>query len=333
MLKISIAICTYNGETYLQEQLNSYAAQTRLPDEVVVCDDCSSDKTVKIIRDFAERAPFPVRLYANETNLRSTKNFEKAISLCEGDIIFLSDQDDVWHKNKLEKFTAAFETDEQVGLVFCDGELVDENLISLNISAWQAIRFDKKRQNSVKNGDGLAVILDNNVVTGCMMAFRAKYKDLLLPIPNDIQGVIHDHWIALLMFTVVKVNFIPERLVKYRQHSGQQLGLSITAEAPVGLREKIATRHDFQVQQFRLEDLKKRLSDRITAQAENYQGNKKDLLNDLNERIRHVQARTKITKSRKLGVVLIIKELFTLRYHRYSNGWRSAVKDLLLYSK
>jgi len=332
-MKISVALCTFNGEKYLKEQLQSFAAQTRLPDEVVVCDDCSSDKTVKIIRDFAACASFPVRLYANETNLRSTKNFEKAISLCEGDIILLSDQDDVWHKNKLEKFTDAFEIDEQVGLVFCDGELVDENLISLNISSWQALQFDKKKQNLVKNGDGLAVILDGNVVSGCMMAFRAKYKDLLLPIPNDIQGVIHDHWIALLMLTVAKVNLIPERLVKYRQHSGQQLGMSIITKTPVGLREKIALKPDFQVQQFKLEDLKKRLYDRITAQAENYQGNKKDLLNDLNERIRHIHARTKIAKSRKLGVPLIIKELFTLRYHRYSNGWRSAVKDLLLYSK
>ncbi len=332
-MKISIALCTYNGEKFLTEQVNSFLTQTRLPDEVVVCDDCSSDETVKIIRDFASRASFPVRLYINETNLRSTKNFEKAISLCEGDIILLSDQDDVWHKNKLEKFTAAFEIDEQVGLVFCDGELVDENLISLNTTSWQSLRFDKKRQNSVKSGDGLAVILDGNVVSGCMMAFRAKYKKLLLPIPNDIQDVIHDHWIALLMSTVAKVNLIPERLVKYRQHSGQQLGMSVTTKTSLGLREKIAIKPDFQMQQFRLEDLKKRLNDRINAQPENYQGNKKDLLNDLNERIRHIQARTKITKNRKLSVPLIIKELFTLRYHRYSNGWRSAVKDLLLHSK
>jgi glycosyltransferase involved in cell wall biosynthesis len=332
-MKISIALCTYNGEKFLTEQVNSFLSQTRLPDEVVVCDDCSSDKTVKIIRDFAARAPFPVRLYANETNLRSTKNFEKAISLCEGDIILLSDQDDVWHKNKLEKFAAAFEIDEQIGLVFCDGELVDENLTSLNSTSWQALQFDKKRQYSVKNGDGLAVILDGNVASGCMMAFRAKYKNLLLPIPNDIQDVIHDHWIALLMSTVAKVNLIPERLVKYRQHSGQQLGMSVTTKTSLALREKIAIKPDFQVHQFRLEDLKKRLNDRINAQAENYQDNKKDLLNDLNERIRHIQARTKITKNRKLSVPLIIKELFTLRYHRYSNGWRSAIKDLLLHSK
>lgn len=332
-MKISIALCTYNGEEFLTEQLNSFLTQTRLPDEVIVCDDCSRDNTVKIIRDFAARAPFLVRLYANETNLRVIKNFEKAISLCGGDIILLSDQDDVWHKNKLEKFTAAFETDEQVGLVFCDGELVDENLISLNSSAWQACRFDKKKQNSVKNGDGLAIILDDNVVSGCMMAFRAKYKDLLLPIPNDIQDVIHDYWIALLMLTVAKVNLIPKRLVKYRQHSGQQLGMSVATKTPESLREKIAIKHDFQMQQFKLEDLKKHLNDRITAQGENYQSNKKVLLNELNERLRHTQARIKIAKSRKLGVPLIIKELFTLRYHRYSNGWRSAVKDLLLYLK
>ncbi len=87
IMKISIALCPYNGEKFLIGQANSFLTQTRLPDEVVVCDDCSRDKTVKIIRDFAARAPFPMRLYANEINLRSTKNFEKAIFLCESNII------------------------------------------------------------------------------------------------------------------------------------------------------------------------------------------------------------------------------------------------------
>src|SRR4030095_14430308 len=89
-LFVSIALCSYNGERYLQEQLDSIAGQSRLPDELVVCDDRSLDETAEIIRAFASKVPFPVRLTINERNLGSTKNFEKAISLCRGDIILLS---------------------------------------------------------------------------------------------------------------------------------------------------------------------------------------------------------------------------------------------------
>jgi len=87
-MKVSIALCTYNGEKFLAEQLKSIAGQTRLPDELVICDDCSQDATVDIVRGFAKVAPFSVRLLTNKTNAGSTKNFERAISLCEGDIIF-----------------------------------------------------------------------------------------------------------------------------------------------------------------------------------------------------------------------------------------------------
>ena len=92
-MKVSIALCTYNGSEFLGEQLASFLTQTRLPDEIVVCDDCSLDSTVQILDDFAAHAPFPVRIYRNEKNLRSTKNFEQAIDLCEGDIILLADQE------------------------------------------------------------------------------------------------------------------------------------------------------------------------------------------------------------------------------------------------
>ncbi|HIE59179.1 MAG TPA: glycosyltransferase, partial [Hydrogenothermaceae bacterium] len=94
-MRISIALATYNGDTYLQDQLNSYIAQERLPDEMVVCDDVSKDETVAILEAFQKVAPFEVQIIKNETNLGYTKNFEKALSLCSGDIVFFSDQDDV----------------------------------------------------------------------------------------------------------------------------------------------------------------------------------------------------------------------------------------------
>src|ERR687894_3003245 len=101
--RFSVAMCTYNGARFVAEQLASVAAQTRPPDELVVCDDGSTDETCRLVEEFAARAPFPVRLFVNERNLGSTRNFGRAVALCEGDLVALSDQDDVWHPEKLER--------------------------------------------------------------------------------------------------------------------------------------------------------------------------------------------------------------------------------------
>src|ERR1019366_197610 len=95
--RISVALCTYNGERFLSQQLASIGKQTRLPDELVVCDDSSTDRTVAIVREFAASVSFPVRVFENQRNLGSAANFERAIRLCDGDLIALSDQDDIWY--------------------------------------------------------------------------------------------------------------------------------------------------------------------------------------------------------------------------------------------
>ena len=96
-LRFSVALCTYDGARYLTDQLDSFISQVRRPDELIICDDASTDESLDIIMSFAMHAPFPVRIYRNEHNLGFIKNFEKAIQLCDGDIIALADQDDVWY--------------------------------------------------------------------------------------------------------------------------------------------------------------------------------------------------------------------------------------------
>ena len=123
--KVSIAMAAYNGADYLSEQLSSFLLQTRLPDELVVCDDASSDSTVSIIEEFALRAPFEVRLIKNKQNLGYIRNFEKALSLCQGDLIFLSDQDDVWFPEKVCYIEKFFLKDAARLLVIHDGKLFD----------------------------------------------------------------------------------------------------------------------------------------------------------------------------------------------------------------
>jgi len=106
-MKLSVALCTYNGEKFIEQQINSILNQSISIDEIVICDDQSTDKTVEILKKLQSEHKAIV-VIENEINLRSTKNFEKAISLCTGDFIFLSDQDDVWNAQKVEKTLAIF---------------------------------------------------------------------------------------------------------------------------------------------------------------------------------------------------------------------------------
>ena len=99
---VSIALCTYNGEKFLDLQLESLRHQTVAPDELIVCDDASSDRSVEIVEAFARRVSFPVRLFRNARNLGYVKNFEQAISHCTQDLVFLCDQDDLWDARKIE---------------------------------------------------------------------------------------------------------------------------------------------------------------------------------------------------------------------------------------
>jgi glycosyltransferase involved in cell wall biosynthesis len=184
-MKISIALCTYNGEKYLSDQLSSYLKQDRLPDELVICDDRSTDHTIEIVEQFAAKAPFPVHLHVNETNLGSTKNFEKAFQLCQGEIIVPSDQDDVWHPDKLKQMESALNHNPHVGLVFTDANVVDTNLNPLGYTLWQSIKLTPPKQRLVSEGKALSVLMKHNVVTGAAMAFRAQYRSLFMPIPTE----------------------------------------------------------------------------------------------------------------------------------------------------
>jgi glycosyltransferase involved in cell wall biosynthesis len=220
-MNLSIALGTYNGAAYLKEQLESFAAQTRAPNELVISDDHSTDDTLRLVEEFAATAGFPVCLSVNESNLGTAKNFEKAISLCRGDVILLSDQDDVWHSDKLETVERIFEAKPQLSLVFSDAELVDERLRLFDETLFDRLNFNGRKQGLVKSGRALDVQLRENLVCGCTMAFRADLKELVLPIPGE-GPLVHDGWIVLLIAAVGEIDFINRPLLKYRQHSAQQ---------------------------------------------------------------------------------------------------------------
>lgn len=222
---VSIALCTYNGARYLQQQLESLADQTLLPGELVACDDGSSDDTVEILKAFSEKAPFPVHIHINHSNLGVARNFEKCISLCTGDLIAPCDQDDAWKPEKLEKLAAALNNNAEAGFVFCDAELVDEKLASLNRCLWdeEPNNFSQSERQGFAQSDQLRHLLKRNMVTGACMMFRVRLIPHIVPIPPSW---IHDYWIATIATALGHRGIIvDEPLVLYRQHQGQQIGV------------------------------------------------------------------------------------------------------------
>lgn len=217
---VSVAVCTYNGEQFIGEQLESIVQQTRRPDEIVICDDGSADNTWEIVQRFAMGASGVVRVYRNRKNCGVNGNFARAISRCEGDVIFLADQDDYWYETKVERVVDKFKAPE-VQMVFSDGEVMDERGAPLNYRLWEAMGFSADEQEEWRHRSALDVLLRSSVVTGATMAFRAHIRDRILPIGS---AWVHDGWIALMTSVLGQTDFITEPLIRYRQHGGNQVG-------------------------------------------------------------------------------------------------------------
>jgi hypothetical protein len=182
MVKISIAMTTYNGARHIREQLDSFATQTLLPNELVVTDDGSSDKTLTILEQFSESAPFTVRVVKNDVNLGFTKNFNKALSLCSGDIVLLSDQDDLWFSNKINRIAEIMADDPNCWVLVHDGRIVDETLV------WSGVT----KMSQIRSGYGGDATPD----TGALTAIRRVFLSMALPVPDAVVG--HDIWLHTL---------------------------------------------------------------------------------------------------------------------------------------
>jgi len=319
--RLSVAMCTYNGARFLGEQLESIASQTRLPDELVVCDDCSTDGSAEILKSFVRHSPFDVRLEINENNLGSTKNFEKAISICQGEVIALADQDDIWYPSRLKVTESAFRNNPLVGAVFADADVVDEALNPLGYRLWEVALFSRAQKRLFAAGRPFEALLAHNVVTGATLAFRSKYLPLVCPIPSEW---VHDGWIAILIAGVDAVLPIKIPVIKYRQHSEQQLGARKR-----DLLSRISNTQTVQNQKRYLQmpieyrAVFERFSLRLGDDSQSR-------LTLLKNKIEHLECCAALPKSHLLRVPRITAEFMRNRYSEYGYGWRGAVRDLLV---
>ena len=327
-MKISVAMCTYNGADFLPAQLESILAQSRKPDQIVVCDDGSTDETRALLQKFEKQSPDVILLRFNKKNLGSIKNFEQAIRLCNGDVIALSDQDDIWRPDKLQLIEQAF-SKSSTGLVFSDADIVDENLKPLARRMWNEVGFDAQKRKLLRNGRALEVLTAGWTVTGATMAFRSQFVKICLPIPDGI-AMIHDGWIALAIAAVADVVAIDDPLVQYRQHASQQIGAPEHAETgpePHGL-EKVETALKRRNNSADLYKILETLEERLVAFTGFYDTAR--ALSVVGNYSFHLHVRANLPRRRRLNrVPSILRELLSLRYHEYANGFKSAAKDLV----
>lgn len=217
--KVDILIATYNGEKYLKEQLDSILNQTYKNIRIVISDDCSKDSTIDILKEY-EQKDNRIELYLHEKNLGVVKNIEFMLSKVENDLYMLSDQDDVWLPEKVQKSVEKLE-EENADLVFGDLEVVDEKLNTIYPSFGDFMLLNKKIDKYINTNE---VNYLYNCVTGCTVLSKKKFIDKIIPIPTESKYLIHDHWIGLILSLNGRLAYMHEKYIKYRQHGNNQVG-------------------------------------------------------------------------------------------------------------
>ncbi len=223
-MKLSVAFIVYNGSNYMEQQLDSILNQSVKVDEIVVCEDNSTDNTNEILEKYNKANPGLFKILHNSQNLGSNKNAEKAIQHCNGDIVFLSDHDDEWLPNKVERTLQYFEQNPQINGVFSNGYLMNaQSEIDTKNALWDSMSFPFTQ---LKNNSALLreyIHTNENSATGAAMAFRRKLSFLDQPFPS-IKFLIHDRWISMNLSNDNSLGFVEDKLIKYRLHPKQETG-------------------------------------------------------------------------------------------------------------
>jgi glycosyltransferase involved in cell wall biosynthesis len=223
-MKVSVAMATYNGEKYLEQQIDSILSQLGNEDELIISDDHSSDQTLSIIEKFM-KDDHRVKLYMNDES-GVTSNFENAIKRTKNEIIFLSDQDDVWKPEKVKTVKDYYVKNPQIQMIMSDITVVDNQL---NPTIESFYEFRGSRAGVLKN------IIKNSYI-GCAMSFKKELKTKILPIPRNVP--MHDMWIGLVADMNKSALLIPEKLIYYRRHDATVTSVENTSS----LKEKILWR-------------------------------------------------------------------------------------------
>jgi GT2 family glycosyltransferase len=204
-LTLSVCIATYNGSQHIERQLRSILVQIGVNDEVIIVDDCSTDNTISIIKNLKDDR---IKIYLNPKNIGVVQTFGRALSLAEGDLILLSDQDDFWYSDKVMTVTNIFST-QSLGLLVHNARIVNNDVI-----------ISHSLFNYSNSGYGILKNIISNTYTGCCMSFRRELLPKILPIPSK-KGLYHDAWIGIISeFSGFKTVFLNIPLIEWNRHGG-----------------------------------------------------------------------------------------------------------------
>ncbi|OCN05574.1 hypothetical protein A4S06_08390 [Erysipelotrichaceae bacterium MTC7] len=226
-MKISVALCTYNGELYVRQQLQSILSQTQQVDELIICDDGSTDGTVACIEQVLKDATIPYKIIQNESSLGVVCNFYKAYHLCSGDIIFSCDQDDVWQMNKVERIMPIFE-DEKIQLVASNADIIDAKGNKTGQVLNQLVGFEPP----MNQKEWKDILLHSFCITGATMALR---KNFFVENEHVSKQWLHDGWLAILASFENGLYYLNEPLTLYRIHGHNTAGVGNFHPVTTGL--------------------------------------------------------------------------------------------------
>ncbi len=318
---VSVVVCTYNGEKYLREQLQSILDQTRPPDEIIISDDGSTDSTLQIVAEFASPngvAQTPVwRMETRTTPLGVSGNFASALAKARGEFIALADQDDVWEPDRLKVGLTQFRSG--ILLAHSDALLVDSAGRSIG-QLMETLRLTRRERRELTVGKALDANLRRNLVTGATVMLRRSLLKSALPIP---EGWIHDEWLALLAAAQGGVSFCPECLIRYRQHGDNQIG--VDKITPMGVIKKLVMsreEHNAKKQQ--------RNHGIQTLIAENHQWLDSMSRTRILQKSEFETWRLGLGENRFARLLPILRRSLLGDYHRFARGLLDSLRDLLM---
>lgn len=324
-LEVSVALCTHNGARFLREQVRSICLQSLPPAEIVLSDDASRDGSVEVARAAVEECagerpgqPLRLRVLENVTPLRVTKNFEQAIGACTGELIALSDQDDVWEPERLARMMPEFERDPGLLLLHTDARLVDAERRDLGQTLFHALEVTPFEIERIHAGRAFDVFLRRNLVTGATTVFRRSLLAHALPLPVEW---VHDEWLGIVAAATGRVNVLEEALIEYRQHDANQIGARRDSFAGK-VRKALASRGRTHIERaIKAEILLARLlelGDRVAS----------DTIEKVRSKLEHQRFRAALPASRFARCLPVIREAMTGRYDKFGRGVRGVVRDL-----
>jgi glycosyltransferase involved in cell wall biosynthesis len=307
----------------LEAQLESLLVQSLRPDEIIINDDGSTDATLRLLQTFCaqgRQAGIEVQLRQNPRNLGYVENFTAGLRQASGDLVFLCDQDDVWHPDKLARMVAAFEGDPSLLLLHSDARLVDARGDSLRCSMFEALQLTRQEKQAIHAGAAFEVVLRRSFVTGATAAFRRTLIDLALPVAPEWS---HDEWFAAVAAAAGRLDFLDSPLIDYRQHESNQLGARQGTLA-VKWHDLLRPWGQLLIREVhRLQRLEKFLQQALFA------GGTECAVRVKSKRA-HIERRVAIGKKPHWQrVPAIIREAQHGCYRRYGTGARSILRDLL----